>query len=216
LNSFQPKSISNSTENQFQTQPNRSTGLDECKIVVVGGSPTPGHIYEFIKVLLFDGWAVSGYGSTESSAGVSITTHGDYTVGSIGSTIPALHWRLASVPDLEYFHSDDKGELLVHGSTTFTGYFKNDEETAKAFVVDSKGRQWYRTGDIARINPNGGLSIIDRKKSLLKLSQGGMFFFWLSWFQSFGLNGFEFVRFVFSHSSSHTTFTHFQFILNNQ
>lgn len=149
-------------------------GLTDCTIIVNGGAPCPPFIFEFMKILLKEGsWVVSGYGSTESTAGVAVSLPGDPTVGSIGSTIPSLSFRLADVPDLQYYHKDGKGELLLCGTTVSPGYFKNDEENEKAFLIDDKGRRWFRTGDVARINPgNNSLSIIDRKKSLIKLSQG--------------------------------------------
>ena len=56
------------------------------------------------------------------------------------------------------------GELYVRGNTVVSGYFNNEEATAKA--MDAEG--WFGTGDIASITPNGILSIQDRSKDLIK------------------------------------------------
>ena len=56
------------------------------------------------------------------------------------------------------------GELYVRGNTVVSGYFHNDEATAKAMDADG----WFGTGDIASVTPNGILSIQDRSKDLIK------------------------------------------------
>lgn len=56
------------------------------------------------------------------------------------------------------------GELFVRGNTVVSGYFNNEEASAKA--LDSDG--WFGTGDIATVDPNGFLSIQDRSKDLIK------------------------------------------------
>lgn len=91
--------------------------------------------------------------------------------GTCGGIAPGTEACLLSVPDMEYTVDDKpfpRGELLIRGPCVFKEYFKNPEETAKAFTDDG----WFKTGDIASIDDLGRFQIIDRRKNVLKLAQG--------------------------------------------
>lgn len=81
--------------------------------------------------------------------------------------------RLEDWPEGGYSASDQpnpRGEIVV-GEALSVGYFKNPEETEKAYLVED-GIRWWRTGDIGELNEYKQLSIIDRKKDLVKLQTG--------------------------------------------
>ena len=61
-----------------------------------------------------------------------------------------------------------RGEILVRGPGVFAGYYRDPANTRGSFTSDG----WFRTGDIGLFRPGGQLQVIDRKKNVLKLSQG--------------------------------------------
>jgi long-chain acyl-CoA synthetase len=135
---------------------------------------------EFFRILVGAGCTVhEGYGMTETTGGISITYEEDITVtGHVGGPLPVCEVKLVDVVDMGYLHSDSvhnqtrrcdgRGEICVRGPGVFQGYYKDPAATAA--VLDSDG--WLHTGDIGLWTPFGQLAIIDRKKNLLKLSQG--------------------------------------------
>jgi len=64
-----------------------------------------------------------------------------------------------------------QGEILICGANVVKGYFKNKDKTNEDFIM-LDGRRWFCTGDIGEFHPDGVLTIIDRKKDLVKLSHG--------------------------------------------
>merc|ERR1719193_2787638 len=153
-------------------------GLDRCKVCITGAAPMPGYLMEFMK-LAANCPMLQGYGLTETTATGGISFPEDTTVGHIGVPPTSCELRLKDVPEMNYLHTDTcivdgkelttpRGEIQLRGEIVFKGYYKMKEKTDE--VLDKDG--WFSTGDIGRINPNGSISIVDRKKNIFKLSQG--------------------------------------------
>lgn len=147
-----------------------AVGLDRCRSMVSGSAQLDPEVQKFLRAAFGNNFA-SGYGLTESYASTSCQANDDFSTGNNGPPLPSIEVCLESQPDLDYLVTDKprpRGELLLRGNSIFLGYYKNEEETAKALEADG----WFHTGDIAEFDEFGRIRIIDRKKNVLKLSQG--------------------------------------------
>jgi len=147
----------------------QKTGFEECKVIISGAAPLPPYLAEFLRVICLNGKVIQGYGMTESTAGATIQYPDDYHLSHVGNPSPGVEVRLESIPEMGYNVTDEhpRGEILIRSPAVMTGYFKNKEATAKTVI-----NGWLYTGDVGRINPNGTISIIDRKKNLFKTAFG--------------------------------------------
>jgi len=109
---------------------------------------------------------VEGYGLTETSPVVSTNPYGDKArLGTVG--IPVVGTALRVIDDDgKDLGLGERGELCVKGPQVMKGYWQRPEATAE--VLDAEG--WLRTGDIAVIDPDGFVRIVDRKKDLIIVS----------------------------------------------
>jgi len=109
---------------------------------------------------------IEGYGLTETSPVVTANPLDikDYT-GSIGMPLPSTEVTLRDDDDCEVA-AGQPGELCVRGPQVMKGYWNRPEETAKVMDLDG----WLRTGDIARMDDEGLLYIVDRKKDMILVS----------------------------------------------
>lgn len=126
-------------------------------------------MYRFLQIA-FCVPVLQGYGLTETSAACTLTREYDFTTGHVGAPLLMNEVRLFDVPEMNYSSKNDPptGEVCVRGNNVFVGYYQNPEQTA----ADKDPEGWFHTGDVGRWNPNGTLSIIDRKKNIFKLAQG--------------------------------------------
>ena len=141
------------------------------KSVSYGGAPAPPELVRRIQAAFPGGQPGNGYGLTETSAAVCLNGGPDYLAkpDSCGPAVPVV--EVAIVP--EDFEGDEPtadlpigpdvvGELWIKGPNVVRGYWKRPDATAKAFT---KG--WLRSGDIARIDEEGFVFIVDRAKDMI-------------------------------------------------
>jgi len=127
------------------------------RIVVSGGAalqPRLARIFNAAKIGVLE-----GYGLTETSPVIAANNFekGGHVFGTVGRPIEGVYVKIA-----------DDGEILVKGPNIMQGYFKDPEMTAE--VIDKEN--WFHTGDLGRIEPEGHLKITGRKKALFKTAMG--------------------------------------------
>ncbi|MET1079077.1 MAG: long-chain-fatty-acid--CoA ligase FadD2 [Pseudomonas sp.] len=109
---------------------------------------------------------VEGYGLTETSPVASTNPYGDLMrLGTVGIPVPNTLFKVIDDDGVEQ-PLGERGELCIQGPQVMKGYWQRPEATAE--VLDAEG--WFKTGDVAIIDPDGFVRIVDRKKDLIIVS----------------------------------------------
>lgn len=132
-------------------------GMGRLRNVYTGGAALGPEIFNLFQALGVNIKQV--YGQTETSGICVGHRNGDIKLTTVGKPIPGTEIRIS-----------DSGEILVKGPTVFSGYYKQEEATEKAF---SDG--WLNTGDQGLIDDDGHLVMIDRMKDVMQLADGTKF-----------------------------------------
>ncbi|MFL6610601.1 MAG: long-chain-fatty-acid--CoA ligase FadD2 [Pseudomonas sp.] len=107
-----------------------------------------------------------GYGLTETSPVASANPYGGKSrLGTVGLPVPGTLMKVISDDGVE-MPLGERGELCIKGPQIMKGYWNKPEATAE--VLDSEG--WFKSGDIAVIDPDGFVRIVDRKKDMIIVS----------------------------------------------
>jgi long-chain acyl-CoA synthetase len=143
------------------------TDLSSLKVCISGGAPMPGPVH--LRFEEVTGVRVcEGYGLTESSGVVSANPYeGTRKRGTIGQLVPGTEVILLDKEDpTKLAPEGEPGELAVHGPQVMRGYWQRPETDAETFV-EHGGKRYLRTGDVARIDEDGFLEIVDRIKDMI-------------------------------------------------
>jgi len=122
---------------------------------ISGGAPLGarlGHFYRGAGVTVLE-----GYGLTETTAGATLNLIGAQRVGSVGRPIPGTSVKIA-----------EDGEVLLRGPIVMDGYWQN--QAANDEVFDSE--RWFKSGDLGKLDDDGFLYIVGRKKELIVTAGG--------------------------------------------
>src|SRR3954466_10567997 len=125
-------------------------GLDRLEALNVGAAPCPAEVIEFfhaVGLALAELWGMSG------TCGAGCCNRPEHIkIGTVGPAAPGVELKLG-----------EDGELLMKSGVVMKGYRNAEEKTRE--TIDSDG--WLRTGDIAEIDDDGFVKIVDRKKELI-------------------------------------------------
>lgn len=139
--------------------------FSKVRFVVSGGMP--------LEKIVSEQWQkvtgnvlIEGYGLTETSPIVcaNLLENEEFTDG-IGYPMPDTEISIRDNQD-NPLPVDEAGELWVRGPQVMIGYWNQTEESQKALTADG----WFKTGDIARMNAQGFVKIVDRKKDMILVS----------------------------------------------
>lgn len=128
-----------------------------------GGAPAPSELVRRIKEHFPTGMPSNGYGLTETSAIAAMNVGDDYVrkPDSVGPPVPVCEVRIIGSDGTDQ-DINTPGELWIKGANVIPGYWNNQEATAASF---SNG--WLHSGDVAFIDEEGYLHIVDRAKDML-------------------------------------------------
>jgi long-chain acyl-CoA synthetase len=121
---------------------------------ISGGAPLGarlGHFYRGAGITILE-----GYGLTETTAGATLNLTKNIRVGSVGRPIPGTTIKIA-----------DDGEVLIKGPIVMRGYWQNDGANQEVF-----DGQWFKSGDLGRLDDEGFLYITGRKKEIIVTAGG--------------------------------------------
>ena len=130
-------------------------GLGEAEVVSSAAAPLPPEVAAFFSGLGMK--ILDIYGMTETTGAFTTNTPEAFKLGTVGRPYPGMEVRIAG-----------DGEILVRGPLTTPGYLNRPDLTAD--LIDADG--WLHTGDIGKLDEDGFLSVVDRKKELI-ITAGG-------------------------------------------
>ena len=143
------------------------TDFSSLRVCISGGAPLPLPVKQRFEALS-GARLVEGYGLTETSGVVSCNPYeGEERPGTIGQPLPATRVRLLDRDDpTRDAPPGEPGELAIQGPQVMQGYWQRPDAAASAFADRADGR-WLRTGDVATIDAEGYISIVDRIKDMI-------------------------------------------------
>ncbi len=133
----------------------RGLGLDQTHIVITSAAPIHPDLIRWFHAVGLP--IVELYGQTEVCGPSTCNPPDDNRIGTVGPPMPGVRLRIA-----------DDGEILVRGGNVCAGYFH--DERASALLVDEDG--WLHSGDVGRVDDDGYLTIVGRKKDLIITAAG--------------------------------------------
>jgi malonyl-CoA/methylmalonyl-CoA synthetase len=146
------------------------SGFDRTRLFCSGSAPLSPETFAAFRELTGHE-ILERYGMTETGMNLSNAYAGPRIPGTVGTPLPGVSIRIVD-RDGRDVSPGDEGELLVRGSNVFAGYWRAPEKTAESFTQDELGRRWFRTGDLARRDPETGYITLLGRSSELILSGG--------------------------------------------
>lgn len=130
-------------------------GMDQVDIAISAAAPISAELLKFFLTIGVPLYEI--YGMSENTGPATLTLPGAVKLGSVGRPLPGVEVK-----------TRDDGELMIRGGIVTKGYYKLDHETREAYDPDG----WLNTGDLARIDEEGFVWIVGRKKEIIITAAG--------------------------------------------
>lgn len=147
--------------NRIVQDPDSARALASARLLVSGSAPLPAPVFRDLERLTGQR-PIERYGMTETLITISTRADGERRPGYVGTPLSGIRTRIAAEEGAEI------GELQLTGPTLFDGYLNRPEATAGSYTEDG----WFRTGDIAAIDPDGFHRIVGRASTDMIKSGG--------------------------------------------
>ena len=140
--------------------------LRSIKVCNTGAAPMPPEVLKEFEERT-GATVIEGYGMTECGPATHVNPlKGTRKIGSVGLAISSTEYKIVDIDDYtKIVPQGESGEIMVKGPQVMKGYWNKPEETAGQL----KG-EWLLTGDIGRMDEDGYLYIVDRKKDMIIIS----------------------------------------------
>ncbi|MBV7294870.1 AMP-binding protein [Corynebacterium sp. TAE3-ERU12] len=144
--------------------------LSSMRVIFSGAAPLANELAKAVEKRI--GCTVGqGFGMTETSPATHIRVNHEAPLDSIGRAVANTEYKIVDVskddlPEIDVpseGHSE-AGELWIRGPQVMLGYINNEEATRQTITEDN----WLRTGDMAELDPEGNVYVVDRFKELIK------------------------------------------------
>ncbi|GAA1134695.1 acyl-CoA synthetase [Streptomyces javensis] len=147
--------------NRVVQDPDSARALASARLLVSGSAPLPAPVFRDLERLTGQR-PIERYGMTETLITISTRADGERRPGYVGTPLSGISTRIAAEEGAEI------GELQLTGPTLFDGYLNRPEATAGSYTEDG----WFRTGDIAAVDPDGFHRIVGRASTDMIKSGG--------------------------------------------
>ena len=135
--------------------------FNKVRFFISGAAPLPGEVLNRFSQKFKKGKLLEGYGLSECSPVVAVNRPELQKPGSVGPAIPGVEIKIVN-DDLEEVPLGEAGEVIVKGDNVMQGYYKREDATSETII-----NGWLLTGDIGKLDEDGYLYILDRKKDLI-------------------------------------------------
>ena len=139
--------------------------FNKVRFYISGAAPLPGEVLKRFSKKFKKAKLLEGYGLSETSPVVAVNRAELQKPGSVGPAIPEVEIKIVN-DELEEVPIGEVGEIIVKGDNVMKGYYKREDATKETII-----NGWLLTGDIGKLDEDGYLYILDRKKDLI-ISKG--------------------------------------------